>query len=232
MLPGPLIFHLPGPLVRIAPNEVLITDPDNYDRIYQMTTRYTKDPGFYAHIGSDSALFCILGNEQHRKERAIFNPFFSRRSVLEQEHVARAKAVKLCARIDRDAASGKGTDIAMGFRAISLDVITEYALGADSCYHALDAEEFGLWYNDLIRQVAPMVYLFKIVPALQPVFLGLPSWLVKRINPIMTGFLEGAEVSCGPSLALHPDVPRAWQGWLHDSEADLTPSVPRIKSRR
>lgn len=196
-------------MIRISPNEVLLADPDNYDRIYSMNSRYTKDPGFYSFIGSDSAIFCIISNEAHRKERAIFNPFFSRRAVLEQEQVARSKVAKFCARLERDSDRGEGTDISRGFRAISLDVITEYALGADSCYNSLDAGDFGTWYNKLIRSVAPMVYLFKIFPPLQAPMQGMPYWLAKRISPVVGSFLEAAMVSRGLEVLVGDDAATA-----------------------
>ena len=37
----------PGPVVRITPNEIHLSDPDNYDKIYYIGTRFWKSPVFY-----------------------------------------------------------------------------------------------------------------------------------------------------------------------------------------
>ena len=101
-----------------------------------------------------------------------------------------AKASKLCQRIERDSTRGLLTNVQIGFRALSIDVITEYAFGADNCYNSLEAEDFGVWYNELVRAVAPMIYLFKLVPALQAPMQGMPFWLARRINPVVVGFMR------------------------------------------
>jgi len=177
-------------VIRIAPNEVLLVDSDNYDRVYATHTAFYKDPSFYSRYGIDGALFAVISNEVHRQKRAILNPFFSRRAVLDQEDIVQAKAAKLCQRIERDSVRGLLTNVQIGFRAVSIDVITEYAFGADNCYNSLDAEDFGVWYNELGRTVAPMIYLFMLVPALQAPLQGMPFWLAKRVNPVVIGFMK------------------------------------------
>jgi cytochrome P450 len=174
---------------------VLLTDPENYDKVYAMNTKYYKDPSFYTLSGANTALFAIVSNEDHRRYRAILNPFFSRRSVLEQEEIVQGKVAKLIGRIEADSKRGVPTDISVGFRAISVDVITEYAFGADRCWNSLDREDLGVWYNNLARTVVPMMYVFKIVPALRAPMQAMPYWLAKILNPIVTGMMDMMEVS-------------------------------------
>jgi hypothetical protein len=178
-----------GPVIRIAPNDVLLTDNNNYEKVYATHSGLYKDPSFYSLIGIDSALFSTISNEAHRRKRAILNPFFSRRAALDQEDVVQSKAAKLCRRIERDSEHGLLTNMQIGLRAVSIDVITEYAFGADNCYNSLDAEDFGVWYNKLVRGVAPMIYIFKLVPALKGPLQGMPFWLAKKINPVAVSFM-------------------------------------------
>ena len=183
-----------GPVIRIAPNEVLLTDPDNYDKIYSMNSKFSKDPSFYHLSGANTALFAITSNDDHRRHRTILNPFFSRRSVLEQESVVQRKVAKLLSRIVRDSERGTPTDISIAFRAISIDVITEYAFGADRCWGSLDREDLGVWYHKLSRSVVPMMYVFKLVPALQTPMQAMPLWIAKKLNPLVAGMMEVMEV--------------------------------------
>ncbi|KAK4448316.1 Trichodiene oxygenase [Podospora aff. communis PSN243] len=175
-----------GPVVRIAPNEVLLYDPSHYDTLYSAHTKYYKDPSFYPLTGTGS-VFTIIPNNAHRKQRAVINPFFSRRAALDQEDLVQEKATKLCDRIERDSARGLLTDIGMGFRALSVDVATAYCYGVEACYNSLDAEDFGKWYNELITQIAPMMYVLKLLPFLKRPLQGMPHWLARRINPLVTG---------------------------------------------
>ena len=169
-----------------------------------MNTKFYKDPDFYTLSGASTALFAITSNEAHRRYRNILNPFFSRRSVLDQEDVVQEKVAKLSARIEADSARGVPTDISVGFRAVSVDVITEYAFGAQRCWNSLDREDLGVWYNNLARTVVPMMYVFKIIPALQTPMQATPYWLAKILNPIVTGMMDMMEVSL-----LYPFLARA-----------------------
>ncbi|KAK0620047.1 benzoate 4-monooxygenase cytochrome P450 [Immersiella caudata] len=175
-----------GTVVRIAPNEVIVFDPSYYDTLYSAHTKYYKDPSFYPLTGTGS-VFTIISNEAHRKQRAVINSFFSRRAALDQEDLVQEKATKLCDRIQRDSERGVMTDIGMGFRALSVDVATAYCYGLNACYNSLDAEDFGKWYNELITQIAPMMYVLKLVPILKRPLQGMPNWLARRINPLVTG---------------------------------------------
>ncbi|KAK5659568.1 hypothetical protein OQA88_770 [Cercophora sp. LCS_1] len=183
-----------GPVIRIAPNEILLADPAHYDKLYSMSTDFYKDPTFYHLSGADTALFAITHNDDHRRYRSLLNPFFSRRSVLDQEPMVQSKVVKLLSRIESDSGRGLTTEIWAGFRAISVDVITEYAFGAARCWNFLDASDFGIWYNHLGRTVVPMMYVFRIVPWLQKPMQAMPIWLAKAMNPIVAGFMEFVDV--------------------------------------
>lgn len=185
---------LPGPVIRIAPNEILLTDPAHYDKLYSMTTAFYKDPAFYRLTGAE-VMFAIVRNDDHARHRALLNPFFSRRSVLAQEALVRAKVAKLLARIAEDSQRGVATEIWAGFRAISVDVISEYAFGPGRCWDFLDKADFGIWYNHLARTLAPMMYVFRVAPWLQRPMQGMPVWLAKALNPIVAGMLEMVEVT-------------------------------------
>ena len=174
---------------------MLLADPEHYDKIYSMTTHFYKDPAFYLLSGADTALFAIVHNEDHRRYRALVNPFFSRRSVLDQEAMVQAKVAQLLTRIESESRRGVTTELWAGFRAISVDVITEYAFGADRCWNFLDREDFGVWYNHLARTVVPMMYVFRVVPWLRRPMQAMPIWLAKLLNPIVAGMLEMVEVT-------------------------------------
>ncbi|KAJ4409188.1 hypothetical protein N0V85_004122 [Neurospora sp. IMI 360204] len=96
-----------GPILRISPTEVHLSDPSNYSEIYSSSSssyKYPKDPDFYnAMEGPIRApvLLTVKSSDEHRVRRAALNPFFSRRSVLElvEQQIIKTKTEKLCGMI-------------------------------------------------------------------------------------------------------------------------------------
>ncbi|KAH7309647.1 cytochrome P450 [Stachybotrys elegans] len=138
-----------GPIVRIAPNEIHLSDPADFDLIYKVGSVFNKDWRFCQSFGPLHAIFNTVSNTEHRQRRAPLNPFFSRRSVLDQEALVQEKAAKLCARVKERLDKGIPADIHSGFRAVGIDVVTDYAF--DDCWDMLDQEDFGEWFPAMNR---------------------------------------------------------------------------------
>ncbi len=83
--------------------------------------------------------------------RAALNPMFSRKLVLELEDVVQDKASKLSDRLESGLKSGNpdGVDLHFGFRAVSVDVISDYAFG--DCYNLLERADFGKYFFDMVK---------------------------------------------------------------------------------
>ena len=193
----PLLHALPplhakyGPVIRIAPNEVHLSDPAHYDTIYSMGTKYQKDAGFYKPMEGPVAtpiLLTILSGEEHRMRRKMLTPFFSRGAVLKVEGMVWEKAGRLCDVMEGgmgSAAGGSGMelwDAYKAFRAVAIDVITEYAYAR--CWGMLDqAPDYGNWYPEAIRSVQTMFPWLQAVPGLAAVFGAIPEWLKVLVFP-------------------------------------------------
>ncbi|KAK0630987.1 cytochrome P450 [Bombardia bombarda] len=104
------------------------------------------DPAFYGFFGLGMAMFATESNELYRQRRAPLNSFFSRKTVLELEDVVHEKT---------DSERDQPTGMHHGFRALSLDVITDYAF--NDCYNFLDTPDFGLWFAELTKVIGPRV---------------------------------------------------------------------------
>ncbi|KAM5440458.1 hypothetical protein McanMca71_003941 [Microsporum canis] len=176
-----------GPVVRITPDEIHLSNPENYDKIYHVGTKYNKSAPFYDAFGVDKATFTTADNNIHRMKRAAFNPFFSRKRVLELEDIVQSKAKTLVKRISSALESCGGIDLHHGFRAISIDVISDYAF--DNCYKFLEKDDFGAPFFDVIRGFGPMFWLFQQVPFMRPILLGIPLWMAKLTSPSLTSML-------------------------------------------
>ncbi|THY17275.1 hypothetical protein D6D01_07526 [Aureobasidium pullulans] len=70
-----------GPVVRITPDEVHLSNPEHYDSIYHVGTRYSKDARFYGAFGNPNSAFTTPSNNLHRIRRSGLNTFFSRQQL-------------------------------------------------------------------------------------------------------------------------------------------------------
>jgi cytochrome P450 len=89
-----------GPVIRIGPNEVHLSDAAAYEKIYSNTSPFYKDPHFYEVYGMEKAMFCTIPNDLHRRRRAPLNQSFSKKAINEYEHVVQSKVTLLYRRIE------------------------------------------------------------------------------------------------------------------------------------
>ncbi|KAI9852160.1 MAG: hypothetical protein M1838_001623 [Thelocarpon superellum] len=193
--PWPMLIvaraELAGPVVRIGPNEVHLSDSDNYEKIYYIGTKFSKSPPFYGAFGSGASAFSTPSNKVHRVRRAALNPLFSRKKVLELEAVVQDKAKKLVDRVVSAAPTHAPVNLHDGFRAVSVDTITDYAF--DACYNLLDREDFGTDFMADVRALGPAVWFFQQWPFLQSVARGMPNWLAAKLSKPLGSFTRMQE---------------------------------------
>ena len=157
-----------------------------------MGTRYTKDGDFYACFGLENAAFQAASNELHRHRRALLNPFFSRKMVLSLEDVVQSSVLKLCQRFEDGLKSRSSVHLHNGFRAISIDVITEYLFGQS--FGLLDSPGLGAAFFGTIRGMAPCFWVFLQFPFIVPLSRILPAWAAKILNTHFGDFVQMLEV--------------------------------------
>lgn len=100
-----------------------------------------------------------MSNEEHRIKRARLSPFFSKKKVLELEGSVQKKAGKLCAMLTEKFSLGETVDLHHGFRALSVDIITDYAF--NQCYGLLDSPDLGKHFFHIIERLGPMMWVFQ-----------------------------------------------------------------------
>lgn len=73
-----------GPIIRISPWEVHISDPDFYDTVYASSAsghRRDKYDWFTKSFGMDHSVFATPPHDLHKMRRAALSPYFSMASV-------------------------------------------------------------------------------------------------------------------------------------------------------
>ncbi|PKS08510.1 hypothetical protein jhhlp_004895 [Lomentospora prolificans] len=176
-----------GPIVRVAPNEIHLSDPEDYDVIYSVGSKFYKAASFYGALGV-YVMFSVESNEDHRRLRAPMSHFFSRRAVFDLEALVQAKVRKLCRRMHEALDAGKPVDLRAGTRAISIDVMTEYAF--DDCWDHLDDPDFCSWFSEAVRDTGVMWWTFQQFPALLKPMQAMPEDWARKMSPAMNGWMN------------------------------------------
>jgi hypothetical protein len=119
---------------------------------------------------------------------------------LDLEDVVQSKVSKLDHRLSEAASSKTAVDLHHALRAISVDVITDYAF--DNCYDLLDREDFGIPFFDTMRELGPAVWFFQQWPFLQSIALSIPPWLAPILSSNLGSFMKLQEVISKDELFL------------------------------
>ncbi|KIV95977.1 hypothetical protein PV10_03563 [Exophiala mesophila] len=182
-----------GPVVRITPEEIHLSDADNYDKIYYVGSKFYKSPNLYNALCIPLSTFGCVSNETHRIRRGAMNPMFSRKMVLELEQVVQDKANKVCKITQKGIDAGQPIDLHHAFRSVSVDVISDYAF--DSSYDLLDKEDIGAYFFRMVRGLGPAFYTFQQIPLAQKIALSTPPWLAPYLSEPL-GCVTGFQQDC------------------------------------
>ncbi|KAL9624297.1 MAG: hypothetical protein Q9160_001544 [Pyrenula sp. 1 TL-2023] len=138
-----------GPIVRITPHEIHIDDPHFYESIYTSSAKRVDKYDWWVKLGgAPGSAWATVDHNLHRIRRGALNPFFSKRSVLQLEHIIQEKIDKFVGLLE--VASGHNTVVRLDtlFIAVTVDIITQYAFSTS--YNHLDRSEPGLEWKEMM----------------------------------------------------------------------------------
>ncbi|PHH73528.1 hypothetical protein CDD80_3750 [Ophiocordyceps camponoti-rufipedis] len=184
--PGVFLFKIEamhrkyGPIVRINPREVHISDPAFYDVIYASgRRRRDKDVQFVPTYGLPDSMVAAVGHDEHRVRRAMLNDLFSRRAVLDRAGLVAERVERLMQRLDDICTDGSVVSLDEAFTAMASDVITAYACGRH--WGSLDHPHFR---NDVCRATADALR-FAHISRFAPYLVALPRLLSLRVVALL-----------------------------------------------
>lgn len=189
--------HHAGPIIRISPNELHISDGDYYDELYASTaTGQTRDKYAWwtTAFGMDSSTFATPGHETHRVRRAALNPFFSTASVRRLQPMLEEKVDTLMRRLLGFRESGEIMNASFAFAALTNDIVMEYSFAR--CDHRLEAEDFEPSYRDASFFGSTAGNFLRHAPWVNALSQSLPDWLVEKCHPSLAAFISQKRVQC------------------------------------
>lgn len=110
-----------GPIVRINPYEVHISDPDFYDTLYAASNSNRKDrwSWYTSGLGIPTSTLATVEQGLHRRRRAAMSPFFSKQSVAKLQPMIHERALKLATRLKQLSCNEEIVPINLAFSAFT-----------------------------------------------------------------------------------------------------------------
>lgn len=110
-------------------------------------------------------------------------PFFSRQSVLKLEWLIKESVEKLCARLQEVKATNQPMDMALLYRSLTSDIVSEYAFSQS--YGFLDNLENSKNFFESFQPAWTIFWILREVPVVSQILLqmnNIPRWL-KNLLP-------------------------------------------------
>ncbi|GIJ90380.1 hypothetical protein Asppvi_009334 [Aspergillus pseudoviridinutans] len=178
-----------GPIVRVNPREVHVTDPEFYDEIYAAGSKVReKDPMFAAIYSAPHSLVATLGHTQHRLRRHVLSPFFSRKAIKNLEPLIDNKLAQLQKRFQAAYLDSTVLHLDVAFSALVSEVVTHYCYG--SSYGFLENDDFSSSITSAIDAISCSAPINKLLPSLATLARLLPEWIMTKFQPSIAGIYK------------------------------------------
>lgn len=121
-----------GPVIRIAPDEVSISDPKAVDLIYGVKSSFPKTDfydGFDFKLSPNGQIFTLRDETLHTERRKIAKPIYTSSNILEQEEFVDACLEIFDQRMTEFAKSAEAVDLGKWLWMFTFDVIGELFFG-------------------------------------------------------------------------------------------------------
>ncbi|KAL2069773.1 hypothetical protein VTL71DRAFT_14452 [Oculimacula yallundae] len=174
-----------GPIIRITPTEVSISEPDKYEKIYYIGSKYCKSAEYYSVFGATTAIFTSIDNRVHLKRRAPLNAFFSRQSVFNIQGSVQEKVRTVCHRLDGEFGKNGVAPLHHMFNALSLDVASGYLF--NHSFDSLHEQDYSIPFTNMVKDVLSVFWVMVQSSIFCNMVKSLPQFITK-VNPSLRGY--------------------------------------------
>ncbi|KAK8066221.1 cytochrome P450 [Apiospora hydei] len=173
-----------GPIVRINPWEVHISDPDAADIVFAGNSQFNKKIEWSYRFGIPQSAFDTVDHHLHKSRRAALSPFFSKQKIAGIADLIANRAQRLCDRLDNEYKhSGKPVIMDNAFTAYTFDLITTYVFARSDDY--LEHPTFCGPFTTAAKSIANTVHMTGHFPWLFTFLQSLPKKWLAASNPHM-----------------------------------------------
>ncbi|KAJ5116547.1 Cytochrome P450, partial [Penicillium angulare] len=214
-----------GPIVRISPNELHISDPDYYGELFGGTRDKVPIAALAAFL--PTSMVVTVGHNLHAARRRPVANYFSKMAVQNLDSVLQSKIDKLCSRMQEVITTEAVFPLGAAFAALTADVISECSYGFSVNY--LDDPDFKNDIQQGVSNLASIIHIPRWVPFSTTVFSSIPEGLLSRVHPALeaTFRLKGLVRTCSQAALENKEVRRECDKTVFDALID--PSVPPVE---
>ncbi|AEO69909.1 uncharacterized protein THITE_2057681 [Thermothielavioides terrestris NRRL 8126] len=166
-----------GPIIRISPHELHVSDPAFNDTIYRMNGRWDKYAWTYDATGVPKSTVFTVDHDAHKARRAALAPLFSKAKIAARQDLIHKNVDRLCQRISDLGA--KTFDLGAAISALARDTANEFVLGNE--YGELNAEDFNVALSIAALGAGAIWRTTKFIRWFGPALRSIPpAWAMKR----------------------------------------------------
>lgn len=183
-----------GPVVRITPHELHVSEPAFYDELYAGTSK-KRDKYAWAYNLSllSGSSWTTIEDSLHRNRRAAVAPFFMLTAIRQFDPVIRTKLELLSQKFVTCQQSGEVVCLDEAFTATMTDIVTHYGFGVTHGF--LEGDGFAPEWHDLLKGASEQTTLVKHLPGLVHFASIVPETLLLRLRPQIARAIDFAKVS-------------------------------------
>jgi len=159
--------------------------PTAYNEIYNGQNKWDKDREYYRAFDVDESFFAQTDYFKSKHGRGLISNMFSKRAILELQHLVRDRMDRFSLALKEQHAQGKPSNLYLGFQCFSADTIASFLFAT-----SFDQLSFPDFHGDLIEGVdvaMPTVTLAKFSAVFVWIIHNFPDWLLKLTSPRLNG---------------------------------------------
>ncbi|KAL8836577.1 MAG: hypothetical protein Q9176_006214 [Flavoplaca citrina] len=178
-----------GPIIRISPYEVHISDPEWIDQVYPGShIRTEKYPWSQKMFGLKHGFFVTFDHDLHRIRRNAFAHYLSKASLQRLEPGIQSVVDTMVRRLHEVKGTGKIINCFDLFGSLTGDVIGQYAFAQS--YGFLEDPNFSPHWHDILMDVSKGSHMLKQFGFMLPMMKAMPEWMVKLTTPNMIPLMK------------------------------------------
>jgi cytochrome P450 len=184
-----------GPIVRIAPNELHINDPEVFQEMTRVGSKFTKDPEFYSFITFPGTSIGEHDPEAHKIRRQVLTPAFSPARVEQLAPMVQRKVNEILARFEEFAESGRPLNFFASTKAFTMDIISTIVFG--KALGCIQDPQFRNQFIEFLHSTFEMGWVAPAFPNLIRLSYALPESIAAKVFPIPLMEFKKVGPNCG-----------------------------------